>query len=132
MILLDTQAALWLDSGDARLGQQSRLEIELAWQSVGVAVSAITFWETAMLRDKGIIRFPDDILIWRREQLAQGLIEIPVNGDIAARVGFLQDFHGDPADRIIVATALQGHTLVTSDRRILDWPGQLPRLDARE
>ena len=39
---------------------------------------------------------------------------------------------GDPADRIIVATALQGHTLVTGDRTILAWDGNLARLDARE
>ena len=42
----------------------------------------------------------------------------------------LVDFHRDPADRIIVATALQGHQLVTEDRRILAWPGPLNRLRA--
>ena len=40
--------------------------------------------------------------------------------------------HGDPADRIIVSTALDGHRLVTGDRLILNWPGHLNRLDARE
>ena len=60
-----------------------------------------------MLRDKGRIRFPDDVLGWRRVLLGQGYIEIPVNGDIAARAGLLPDLHGDPADRIIVATALE-------------------------
>ena len=132
MILLDTQAALWMDSGDARLGPRSRQEIERAWQSEGIAVSAITFWETAMLRDKGRIRFPDDVLSWRRVLLRQGYIEIPVNGEIAARAGALPDIHGDPADRIILATALEGHQLITSDRKLLGWPGQLSRLDARQ
>jgi PIN domain nuclease of toxin-antitoxin system len=131
-MLLDTQAALWLDSGDASLGPQSRREIERAWQSEGVAVSAITFWETAMLKDKGRITFPDDVHLWRREQLAQGWIEIPVNGEIAARAGQLPGIHGDPADRLIIATALEGHQLVTSDRRILAWPGTLSRLNARQ
>ena len=84
-----------------------------------------------MLKDKGRITFPDDVLLWREEQLAQGLIEIPVNGLIAARAGALPDMHGDPCDRIIVATALEGHRLATSDRRILAWPGPLSRLDAR-
>jgi len=36
----------------------------------------------------------------------------------------------DPADRLIVATALGGHRLVTADRHLLDWPGALRRLDA--
>lgn len=132
MILLDTQSALWLDLGDPQLGPRSRLEIERAWQSEGIAVSAITFWETAMLKDKGRIVFPDDVLSWRREQLTNGWTEIPVDGETAARAGLLPDMHGDPADRIIVATALEGHRLITSDRKILDWPGQLPRLDARQ
>ena len=131
-MLLDTQVALWLDSGNANLGPQSRREIERAWQSGEVAVSAITFWETAMLRDKGRITFPDDVQLWRRERLAQGWIEIPVNGEIATRAGLLPDIHGDPADRLIIATALEGHQLVTSDRRILAWPGPLSRIDARQ
>ena len=84
-----------------------------------------------MLRDKGRIRFPDDVLGWRRILLGQGYTEIPVNGEIAARAGLLPDIHGDPADRIIVATAQEGHQLVTSDGKILAWPGQLARLDAR-
>ena len=131
LMLLDTQAALWFRLGDPMLGPQSKAEIERAWQSGEVAVSAITFWEVAMLKDKGRITFPDNVQLWRREQLAQGWIEIPVNGEIAARAGQLPDIHGDPADRLIIATALEGHQLVTSDRRILAWPGQLSRLDAR-
>lgn len=85
-----------------------------------------------MLKDKGRITFPDDVHMWRREQLAQGWIEIPVNGEIAARAGQLPGIHGDPADRLIIATALEGHQLVTSDRRILAWPGTLSRLNARQ
>ena len=131
-MLLDTQAVLWLRLGDPRLGPQSRLEIEREWQSGQVYVSAISFWEMAMLIDKGRITFPGDVLSWRQEQLAQGMIEIPVNGEIAARAGLLPNIHGDPADRLIIATALEGHRLVTSDRRILAWPGQLSRLDAKQ
>ena len=44
----------------------------------------------------------------------------------------LQDIHGDPADRLIVATALEGHRLVTADRGILAWPGRLSRLPATD
>ena len=132
MILLDTQASLWHRLGDPQLGPRARETIEEAWFSNQLAVSAITFWETAMLRDKGRIRFPDDVLSWRRVLLGQGYIEIPVNGEIAARAGLIPDMHGDPADRIIVATALEGHQLITSDRKILAWPGQLTRLNARQ
>ena len=131
-MLLDTQVLLWLRLGSAKLGANARLEIEEAWQSDDVGVSAITFWEVAMLKSKGRIRFPEDIGLWRKEQLDQGLIEIPVDGDIGLRAGLLSDIHGDPADRIIVATAMFGNRLATADRRILAWPGQLTRLNARE
>ena len=132
MILLDTHAALWLRVGDAKLGSIARSEIQQVWDAHEVAMSAMSFWEMAMLRAKGRISFPEDVGRWRLEQLGQGLIEIPVDGDIGIRANALSDFHADPADRIIVATALSGHRLVTADERILTWGGSLDRLDARE
>ena len=131
-MLLDTQVMLWLRSGDPKLGSHARLAIDQAWRSDRVAVSAISFWEVAMLKERGRISFPEDVGLWRQEQLAQGMIEIPVDGDIGARAAQLQGLHGDPADRIIVATALGGHRLVTSDRRILEWSGALNRLRATD
>ena len=131
MILLDTHAALWLRAGDAKLGSLARSEIQRAWEDHEVAMSAMSFWEMAMLRAKGRISFPEDMGRWRLEQLGQGLIEIPVDGDIGIRASTLADFHADPADRIIVATALGGHRLVTADERILAWGNSLDRLDAR-
>ena len=50
----------------------------------------------------------------------------------AAVAGALPDMQGDPADRVIAATALDGHLLVTADRRLLGWPGDLDTLDARQ
>lgn len=131
MVLLDTSALLWLWNGDARLGPQARETIDVALHNERLAVSAITFWEVAMLRDKGRLDFPDDVGLWRRELLANGLVEIPVTGDLAVRAGALEGIHGDPGDRLIVATALEGHQLVTSDRRILAWAGTLDRLNSR-
>ena len=131
-MLLDTQAILWLRLGDRRLGRQARYLIDEAWQSGQLCVSAISFWEVAMLRNRGRIAFPEDAGLWRREQLEQGVLEIPVDGEIGIRAVGLEDFHADPADRLIVATALGGHQLLTADRRILDWPGPLNRLDANE
>ena len=69
---------------------------------------------------------------WRRELLAQGLVEIPVSGLIGVRAGLLTGLRGDPADRLIVATALEGHQLLTADSQILEWPGKLRRIDATE
>ena len=130
MILLDTHALIWLLLDDRRLGGQARQIITRAWSDNDVSVSAITFWEIAMLYAKGRLEFLVDIGLWRVSLLNEGLVEVPVDGEIALRAGSLRDLHGDPADRIIVATALAGHQLVTADQRILEWSGQLNKLDA--
>ena len=132
MIILDTHALLWLRTGASRLGTGARRRIDDALGDRELAVSAMTFWEVAMLRSKNRLDFPEDVGLWRREMLGQGLVEIPVDGEIGIRANALPGFHADPVDRIIVATALQGHTLVTGDRTILEWSGNLNRLDARE
>ena len=131
VILLDTQVLLWLRSGDRRLGSKSRQTIDRELRAGQVAVSAISFWEVAMLKRKGRINFTEDVATWRMSQLEEGLLEVPLTGQIGIRAAELAELHADPADRIIVATALEGHQLVTADDRILRWSGQLSRLDAR-
>ncbi len=88
-----------------------------------LAVSAISFWEIDMLHRKGRIRLLQDVAAWRTQLLDDGAIAIRVNR--------LLDFHPDPVDRFIVATALGGHSLLTAGRHILYWDGDLKRLDAR-
>ena len=132
MILLDTHVLLWLLLDDSRLGRQTRQIIYTAWSESDVAVSAITFWEVAMLHEKGRIALLSDIGSWRMSLLEAGITEFAVDGWVGIRAAALENFHADPADRVIVATALEGHRLVTADRRILGWSGNLDRLDARE
>ena len=131
-MLMDTHVILWLRLRDVRLGVQARRDVERALLRSNAAVSAISFWEIGMRMRKEQLEFGGDLGAWRQALLREGLVEIPVSGTIAARAGLLPDLHGDPADRLIVATALEGHQLVTADQRILDWPGRLHRLDARE
>jgi len=60
--------------------------------------------------------------VWRSDLLKTGLLEIPLLGTSAIRAGQLQLFHGDPADPMIVATAIEnGATLMTADTKILSW-----------
>ncbi len=124
MIVADTHALIWLWTGASRLGTGARLTLDDALRAGELAVSAIAFWEVAMLKSKSRLDFPDDVGLWRRELFGQGLTEIPVDGEIGIRAYDLADFHSDPADRSIVATAQEGHRLVTADQRILDWPGR--------
>jgi PIN domain nuclease of toxin-antitoxin system len=57
---------------------------------------------------------------------------LPVTGAIGIAAAFLADFHADPADRWIVATARElDAILLTADDKILAWPGRLDRRDAR-
>ena len=131
MIVLDTHVLIWDRRGDSRLGRRARLRIERAIQEGDAAVSAITFWEAAMLYNRGRVKLDEDVWPWRARLLQEGLIEIPVDGEIAMRAEYIQDFHRDPSDRFIIATALGGHELMTADESILEWPGELVRLDAR-
>ena len=132
MILLDTHVVVWVLTGDDRLGPRARGQVQAALEGGNAAVSAITFWEAGMRIQKGRLSLGRRLDAWREELIEAGIVEIPVNGVIAARAGLLTEMHGDPADRIIVATALEGHRLVTADDRILRWGGDLNRLDARE
>ena len=132
MILLDTHVVVWVRTDDDRLGPRARGQVEAALQEGNAAVSAITFWEAGMRVQKGRLSLGRGLDAWRQELIETGVVEIPVNGVIAARAGLLTEMHGDHADRIIVATALEGHRLVTADDRILRWGGDLNRLDARE
>ena len=132
MILLDTHILTWLLLDDRRIGGYARQVINRSWSEGRAAVSAITFWEVAMLHEKGRISLLTNIGYWRMSLLDEGLVEIAVDGRIGVSAASLADFHADPAGRLIVATALGGHQLVTADREILNWAGALNRLDARE
>ena len=131
MIALDIDALLWGNRNDPMLGPQARGLIENTWRSDVVAVSAISFWETALLADRGRIVLPVPAEDWRIDLLQAGLREIAVDGRVALHATRLEGLHRDPADRFIVATSLQlGATLVTADKQILKWGGDLPRQDA--
>jgi PIN domain nuclease of toxin-antitoxin system len=132
VLLVDTHVVIWIDGQIARLGRQARQEIERVWADGGLSVSAASFWEAAMLVRKRKLELAEPPRAWRAVLLETGMLEIPLDGDTAALSQELEDFHGDPADRFIVATALaHGLTLMTADQRILDWPGPLERIDAR-
>lgn len=120
-----------MDRNDSALGQVAREQIELAWRAGMVAVSAISFWEAAMLAQRGRIVLPVVADRWRADWLQAGLIEIPVDGRIALLSCDLDNFHRDPADRFIVATAMAANLpLMTADQKILDWDGKLERYSA--
>ena len=126
MILLDTHVLLWLDREDPALGPNSRERIRTAWQTGSVAVSAISFWEVAMLAERGTVELRQSAESWRVDWLRAGLEEITLDGALAVAAAALAEFHPDPADRFIAATAMgRAATLITADQAMLRWPGPL-------
>ncbi|HKV12531.1 MAG TPA: type II toxin-antitoxin system VapC family toxin [Thermoanaerobaculia bacterium] len=123
MILLDTHTWIWWSSAPAKLSKAARETLE---QADELGVSAISCWELSMLVEKGRLQLDRDTLSWVREALSdESVILVPISPSIGVAAGSLgPDFHGDPADRLIVATALEtGSLLVTKDGNIRSFPG---------
>lgn len=126
MIVLDTHAWLWWVSSPELLGEQAAAAIEEARSRRELLISSISAWEVAMLARRGRLQLSMSAAEWiARCEALPFLRFVPVDNAIAVQSTSLPgDLHGDPADRIIVATALShGATLVTKDRKLQDYPG---------
>lgn len=126
--ILDTHAWIWLLDGKKELeGIPLLQELESASEESRLSVVSISMWEIAMLESKGRIGFRIPCLQWIQNALKlPGLSLVPISAEVAADSAHLPgDFHGDPADRLIVAgTRSIGGTLVTRDRAILRYAEQ--------
>lgn len=121
--LLDTHVLVWWLDDRHRLSDAQRGVLASASPDSPLLVSDISLWEVAMLHDLGRIRFTIPLREWLGKATAPPLVRRQgISPAIAVAVADLPDsFHGDPADRILVATArVLGATLLTQDRRILD------------
>ncbi|MGI8936977.1 MAG: type II toxin-antitoxin system VapC family toxin [Iamia sp.] len=117
-VLVDTHALLWWQAGSDRLSPAARRAVEDAGE---VLVSPISCWEVAMLVEKGRVELDRPIATWVNDLLRdQGPARVaPLTPSLAVAAGSLKDFHGDPADRLIFATARSGaYPLVTKDGRM--------------
>ncbi len=125
-VLLDTCAVIWLANGD-RLHRPATEAIIAAGLSRGIFVSPISAWEVGILaRPSGRNSLPSEFLptpqAWfARVMAGPGIRAAPFTPDIAIHASYLPgEIHGDPADRMIVATARQlSIPVVTRDARNL-------------
>ena len=125
MVLLDTHAMLWLDSG-AAMSEASRAAIEEAAARGEVLASPVSAWEIGLLVAKGRIVLDLAAEGWFARFLGlPGVRLTPLTPAAAISSSFLPGaFHNDPADRLLVATARTvPATLVTRDARILAYAG---------
>jgi len=131
VILLDTHVALWLVADSSSLGRRTRKIAKQAAASDQLAISAVSFWELALLIAKGRLRPPETAKEMRRRILSAGAVELPLTGEVAVLAAELEGLHADPADRFIAATAIAHNaTLVTADERLLGWRHALRRQNA--
>ena len=131
-VILDTNALIWLMDGSDRLGVEAKELAESARAANSLYVSAMSFWEVALLITKNRLVLDRPAAVWREIALGQGIEEVPLSGDLAIESTALSGFPNDPADRIIAATAMSiSGVLLTADGMILRWDGALDRQNAR-
>ena len=135
-IMLDTHVWLWLVQGEeSRLSAEAIQQMEAASRRGELLVSAISVWEVAMLESRGRISLSRPVDDWVHAALAApGTRLVPLTPEIAVESTRLPGSpHGDPADRILIASArISAARLATCDRAIMDYAsqGHLAALDA--
>lgn len=125
MIVLDTHVWIWWVSNPEKLSPSASQAIDEAIASSTLVISSISTWEIAMLVKKNRLELTIDTRDWIRKTEGLPFVHFaPLDNTIMLRTVELPgEFHPDPADRMIVATALtMGLPLVTRDEKILAYP----------
>jgi PIN domain nuclease of toxin-antitoxin system len=127
-VLLDTCTAIWLANG-SRMARGALARIVAAGLEGGVFVSPVSAWEIGLLsrpsRSPGARFLPDPKTWFQRLMAGPGIKVAAVTPEIAIDASWLPgELHGDPGDRLIVATARHlGAPVVTRDSKILAYAG---------
>lgn len=123
MILLDTNALIWWSTAPEKLSKKARKNIDDTIKKEEILVSSISVWEVYLLVKKNRVGFFIDVDSWLEKLESLEFVKfIPVDNKIASQSVKLDFETEDPADRIIVATALAfGAKLITSDKKILKY-----------
>jgi PIN domain nuclease of toxin-antitoxin system len=132
MLLLDTHVIIWALTEPERLGSQTRRKIAQA--DAEIAVATISTLEIAQLAAKKRITLQDGTKAWIASAMRTlGCRVVELTNDIAVESYSLPgDFHRDPVDRVLVATARTlGIKLVTADQQVLGY-GHVTTIDARK
>jgi len=121
VIVLDTHTLVWWINGDEALSEKAKATIGPEMDGGQIIVSAISAWEIAMLVQREKLVLSMDVGSWLATVAEIKAVRFfPVDVEIAVKSGELPgEFHKDPADRMIVATARKlAVPLVTQDQKI--------------
>jgi PIN domain nuclease of toxin-antitoxin system len=128
LLLLDTHCWLWAQLGLIQKLSKAALDAIRGAESKGnLRISVISIWELAMLEKRGRVALPMNVRTWVDEALSKPGIDVaPLTPEMMIESVHLPgDFHGDPADRMLVATArVLGATLLTKDDQLIRYSRQ--------
>jgi PIN domain nuclease of toxin-antitoxin system len=123
LILLDTHVWVWVATESDKLSRRAAGRIRNAGR---IGVCTISYWEVAMLFSRGRVNLDRSLEEWLEQASSLPGIElIPLSPAIAVTIAELgEGMHGDPAGRIIAATALTHRAaLITKDERMHEFKG---------
>lgn len=125
MILLDTHAWIWFVSNPELLSSHAIESIDVAVREKAVLISSISVWEVSLLVKRNRLTLTMDLNDWiARSESLPFFSFIPVDNKIAHKSVLLPPpLHDDPADRIIIASAIINDAiLITKDEKIQNYP----------
>ena len=125
MIVLDTHIWVWFTSNPELLSKAAKKAINVSMEQKAIFISSISAWEVALLAAKKRLKLTIDVTDWiTKSERLPFLQFVPVDNSVAVKsVNLPQPLHKDPADRIIIATAITiGAPVVTKDKKLLDYP----------
>jgi len=124
-VLLDTHCWVWMQFGlTGKFTRSGLTATERAARAGALRVSIMSVWEVGMLESKRRLELKMNCAEWVRQALATpGLALVALTPEIAIESSRLPGrFHGDSADRLLVATArIEGVSLITRDDRLLEY-----------
>lgn len=122
MLLLDTCALLWLVGQQQSLSAAAKNAISKANGSI--FISAISAFEIGVQQNKGLLMLPMPPENWFEQVIRlHGIDVLSIDYQTALHATQLPDLHRDPADRIIIATAIRHQlSIITPDKHIKSYP----------
>ena len=123
MIILDTHIWVWYLTQNEKIKPETVKKINKLKAAEKVFISSISIWEVCKLIEKNRIQFSIPLSEWLSIALSSNIYTVELSSNIFCESCMLPgEFHGDPADQMIVATSrIMEYDLITYDKKILNY-----------